>query len=259
MKKVMYAGSQLKGSPLDWFTTLVAADSPLLPTDPALQSYNGFVEELTKLYGDPDTEGTALREIKKLRQEDVGGVAAYVTAFKRWSVHLGAGFGDAAIRGYFMEGLSKFIHRKVVEKLAEGDDKLKTTDDVIRYATYMDSYLGNNDSRKEIAATTRGNNATRAPRPSPFPPRSEAPIYIPLPSRPPVTSASTVGTPMELDSASHAPPRGEKVSPEERARRERLGLCYYCGNHKFGTYCHAEARKKMRASEVVIGSGEEGN
>ena len=77
--KILYAGSRLRAEAYSWFQPLLAASETQTPSE--FTSFKHFSDALSTIYGDPNLEVTAERELRHLRQMTT--VAAYIAEFTR--------------------------------------------------------------------------------------------------------------------------------------------------------------------------------
>jgi hypothetical protein len=228
--KILYTGSRLEGTAFSWFQPLIAqypAGSESAP--PELASFNTFVEALTSVYGDPNLEATAVREIRRLHQ--TGSAAEYAAKFesKKQYMH----WNDQALRDQFYLNLKEELKDEIAPVGKPGTYlELKTLairlDARLHERRLERSGAGANISK--LAPPTRPTNrpfswATPATNPAPAP----APVSATKPTPPSgglrAPSHTADGTtPMELDATG-----AWHLTEVEKARRKALGLCGYCG------------------------------
>ena len=234
--KILYAGSRLDGTPFSWFQPLIAtASDKTKPTAPELASFKVFSDALTVLYGDPNLEATAVREIRRLHQ--TGSAAEYAAKFESKKQYIQ--WNDEALRDQFYLNLKDEIKDEIAPV-----GKPKTYLEMKTLAIRLDARLS--ERRLERSnTTTRPPPARPASRPFTWsiPSTNSAPAPVPSPASAPKPSASpSVGlrvpsqtadgtVPMELDASGvwH-------LSETEKSRRRALGLCGYCGEKGHGTY-----------------------
>jgi len=224
--KILYTGSRLEGPAFSWFQPLIAPDSTgsVKPTPPELASFKAFSDALTVIYGDPNLEATAVREIRRLHQ--TGSAAEYAARFesKKQYMH----WNDEALRDQFYLNLKEELKDEIAPV-----GKPKTYFDLKNLAIRLDARLS--ERRLERSnATTRPPPAKPASRPFTWsvPSASPAPAPTSAPSPAPVPKTSASGpsqntdgtTPMELDASGFW-----HLTEAEKARRRTLGLCHYCG------------------------------
>ena len=111
--KILYVGSRLEGPTFQWFQPLLAqypTGSTTIP--PELTSFEAFQAALNTLYGDPNLETTAVREIRSLHQ--TGSAAEYATRFesKKQYMH----WNDEALRDQFYLNLKEALKDEIVSQ-----------------------------------------------------------------------------------------------------------------------------------------------
>jgi len=226
--KIIYAGSRLEGPAFAWLqpklTKLRNGEQPI-PTE--LTSFKAFAKALNTLYGDPDREATAEREIYGLRQ--TGSVADYASKFEAKSQYLT--WNDSGLRAQFYRNLKD----EVKDEIARGD-KPDSFADLRTLAIRLDNRLYERRLDRTNPSTSKAPFTKTAPPtgPQPMPNRTytPAPNVAAAPTTQPgqptgglrVPSHTPDGTyPMELGS------RGWQLTETEKQRRRELELCGYCG------------------------------
>jgi hypothetical protein len=227
--KVLYAGTRLEGPAFNWFQPYIKmwpVDTPsdLAPAD--IRDWKTFQQSLTRVYGDPNLEATAERELRRLKQTT--SVADYAAKFESHKQYLS--WNDVAFRDQFYLNLKDDVKDELAPL-----GKPKTLHDLKELATRLDSRLEER-RREHRAGTTYSGAASRASNPrgpstnnsstasAATGPAATPASTVPLPAlRTP--SHTTDGTvPMELDASGTW-----HLTAAERERRHRLGLCGYCG------------------------------
>jgi Retrotransposon gag protein len=230
--KILYVGSRLEGPAFSWFQPLIATnpDGSAKPAPPELASFKVFSDALTVIYGDPNLEATAIREIRRLIQ--TGSAAEYAAKFesKKQYMH----WNDEALRDQFYLNLKEELKDEIAPV-----GKPKTYLDLKALAIRLDARLFERRLERSNATTrpppakpasrpftwaTPSTNSGPAPAPAPPPVPAHKPAASPsgglrVPSQ---TADGTV--PMELDASGMW-----HLTENEKARRRTLGLCLYCG------------------------------
>jgi hypothetical protein len=213
--KILYAGSRLRQEAYSWFQPLLAASETRTP--PEFESFKIFCDALTAIYGDPNLEITAERELRHLKQ--ITTVAAYIAEFSR--IRQYTSHNDSSLRDQFYYGLRD----NVKEKLS-GAPRPSTLIELMATATSHDSRIQERILEKRAqnppATTMPRNSAPHVP-----PSRTPSTPTVPraTPSQVPLSTAD--GTlPMQLDAGRFG---GRSITPSERERRRVEHLCYYCG------------------------------
>jgi hypothetical protein len=190
---------------------------------------NGLLEILSTAFGDPDEIGTAEREMRSLRQKN-SDFATYYAEFCRLMTILK--WDTRARRAALREGLSSELKDGLVfldekEDLAEFVTQLQGMDNRIRARAQ--------ETKGSKTHTTSSTRQTPAPKPT-----------YPAPTKPNEPSFRPGGTvPMALDAS-------RRISPEERERRMREGLCLYCaGSGHFTRECPNRRPRPLRANATA--------
>jgi len=223
MTKILFAGSFLRGEAYSWFQPLLASSH--LGVQPAeFESFKTFTDALNTIYGDPNLEITAERELRQLRQ--TSSVAQYIAEFQRIRQYVH--HNEAALISQFYYGLRD----NVKDRLANSP-RPSTLVELMKSATSHDSRIHERILERKADSTrlqpTPRNSSTLSIPPTPS--RTPSPAAPPTPR--PVSSSATPQTsadgtvPMQLDNV-----RGYRspLSPAERERRIRENLCHYCGS-----------------------------
>ena len=227
--KILYTGSRLEGPAFSWFQPLIAPipEGSTKPAPPELASFKVFSDALTVIYGDPNLEATAEREIRRLHQ--TGFAAEYAAKFESKKQYLK--WNDEAFRDQFYLNLKEEIKDEIAPV-----GKPKTYLEMKTLAIRLDTRL----FERRLERPTRTPPARPATRPfawsTPSASSTPAPAPVPSPAPAPKLSASPSGglrvpaqtadgtVPMELDSSGMW-----HLTENEKARRRALGLCPYCG------------------------------
>jgi len=108
--KILYAGTRLEGPAFSWFQPLIV-QYPVgsIAPPPELESFKTFTDALTMVYGDPNLEATAIREIRRLYQ--TGSAAEYAARFesKKQYMH----WNDQALRDQFYLNLKEELKDEI--------------------------------------------------------------------------------------------------------------------------------------------------
>ena len=199
--RLRYCFSLLKG---DAYTTM----EPLVSPDGVnLADTAAFLAEITRIFGDSDEQGSASRELEKLKQGSRD-FSRYYANFARLAAILGI---DNRAKRYALErGLSQEVIASLCHQDPPGDetfdayiDRLKRMDERIR--------------RLKALSSSSSSSSAKPQNPCPAP---RTPASTPSAS----TASGTHPGPMDLSAN-----RGQKLPTDERERRIRLGLCLNCG------------------------------
>jgi hypothetical protein len=217
--KVVFAGSYLSSVAQAWFEPFVFAEEGT--ASGLFQSFAGFEEELSRMFGDPNEVASAERKIRSLHMAEHHHAPRYVTDFRRYSALIA--WNDAALVSQFRTGLPD----RILDELARRDDPITDLAELQRVVLRLDNrYWERRDERTRQEKATRtfstgspalrdrptGNTFANNPRPSFTHPRPPATNLRPFPPS----------------------PHQGRLTQEERTRRLRAGLCLRCeeGGHR---------------------------
>jgi hypothetical protein len=226
--RVLYAIQHLDGMAKRHFRRYIELGS----TDPKVTRWASFVNELESVFGDPDRIGRASDKILGLKMKETSHVHRYTVLFKESADELG--WPDAVLHQLYYNGLPNRI-----KDLWARSDPPPIFDNLIREAQRADNrYWKRVDEKKKSEATQ-----TRTSDPKP---QSKASTSNAQQSKSKSTSntqsRSSAPAQSSSSSSSHTAPTPAantkdlskilgpdgKLLPEEKARREKLGLCTYC-------------------------------
>ena len=132
--KILYTGSRLEGPAFSWLQPLIAPDPEGSDQPPAseLASFRVFFTALIVIYGDPNLEATAVREIRRLHQ--TGSAAEYAARFESKKQYVK--WNDEALRDQFYLNLKEEIKDEIAPV-----GKLKTYLEMKTLAIRLDARL----------------------------------------------------------------------------------------------------------------------
>ena len=197
--RIAFIISLLSGKAAQWATALWESNSP------ACQSYDAFSNEMRKVFDHPVKGKEASKRLLALSQGS-SPVAQYAVDFRILAAE--SGWDDEALQGVFLRGLAENIKDELAAR-----DETNNLEELITLATRLDNRL--RERRRE--------KSSRQPTP-----RGQVSVqtnmsYVPTSS--PVLSSSSEALPaeepMQLGRA--------HLTPDERLRRQKSGLCIYCG------------------------------
>src|SRR6266566_1216510 len=204
-QKVIYASNKLKGPAAQWIL-------PALENN-TFSTWEEFKKGFKEAFGEPDTKEAAKIRIKALRQ--ITSVNDYWTRFST-DMNL-LEWNEEALKSEFYDGLAREIRDRLTNIL----DKPTGLNEFAHLCIKLDNEI--NASRRRITKFGQSNFQPRIPAYQPLHPRNTngtfAPNSTPATELPP-------GDPMDLDATRK--PRFQRLTEGERARRSRLGLCFYC-------------------------------
>lgn len=188
--QVAFTASLLSGQALSWFR-ITEANNPEV-----LHNFNSFSQALERMFGDPNRQQYAQRELRRIKQGRSSALN-YSTKFRELA--LDAHFNDEAHQSMFYEGLNE----EVKDALSVLPEPPETFDDLVRIVLRIDNRLTERRREKRQSWISH-------------PPRNQN-------SHPPSNQ-----NPMQMDLDSLLPRR--RLSKAEKARRRELNLCLYCGD-----------------------------
>lgn len=228
--KVAFIMSLLSGKASAWAVALVNSSSPVCNT------LDSFAKEMRKVFDHPLQSKEASSRLLSLRQ-GTGSVTSYSIDFRILAAE--TGWDEKALQGVFFRGLSEEIKDQLAAR-----DETKTLEELISLAIRLDNRL----------AERRRERAVRKSVPPPplyvHQPRQPAPVDHPSPG--PSHAASPAPAPPALSTEEPMQLGRMRLSPEERQRRLRLGLCMYCGQPGH-ILALCPARPKEQAHQPVEG------
>lgn len=193
--KILYAGSRLAEPVYSWFQPLLAAasdDNQPMPSEFA--SFETFAKALTEIYGDPNLEATSERQINALEQTT--SVAKYIAEFQRLRQYIK--WEEAALMDRFYRGLKGSVKDEIAR--VGRPPTLKALQD---FASRFDARMQERllEKRQAPMILTRSHPLPNLVPPSRVSSRSSvlstnAPIRLSYTSSPPVTSVSTIPSPV---------------------------------------------------------------
>jgi hypothetical protein len=208
--KVIYAGSFLRGSALAWFKPLledrVHHGDQASATTKNVFTWEGFVGELGKMYGDVDERRTAERKLETLRQKKT--VAQYAAIFQQYTPRIG--WNNEALLAQFRLGLKSEIKDMLINQPSLPTD----LDDYIRLCIHLDQRVIERRWEKgERASVPSANTAKKRHGAS----RKD-------PDEMDWEFSATKGRPNGGARSSRGP-----LTPAQRKERMDKNLCLYCG------------------------------
>jgi hypothetical protein len=227
--KVIWASSFFSGAPKIWFQPFLERYSEERDTPKEFQSFETFAAALRALYGDPNLVKQAIRSIRELRQ--ITSVSDYTAKFEsfRWNTKL----GEDTLKLFFYDGLKEHVKDMLATLPVEPETLGELQTAAIRfderaYERRMQRTRETNPPSNPARHIDEGNmnpaSAWRTNARNTNSPWRMGTIATALPRLGPLTPATDGSTPMELDATGR-----RRISPEEKERRYRFGLCLICG------------------------------
>lgn len=203
--KALFLSTYLKdGSPTSWFAT-VKATAPHL-----LHNFSGLLQHFRTHFGDPDVVRTSERKLRALTQ--TGSCAIYASKSREYHAHLH--MTDQTKINRFYDGL-----KDGVKALLVGQTKPMDFDKYVDLCIRLDNEF--HERELELKSIKKSSGAHPKSFTTYHTPRSN---FTPSPAP---TTSSTDPVPMEIDAIKRGP-----ISKEEKERRRKEGLCFYCGQGK---------------------------
>ena len=202
--KVLWATTFLTGAAFDWVETAqkdyFECGSNFAQWDEAtkeiFQSFSGFKEKISRVFGDVDEERSAERRLQGLRQR--GAASAYAAEFQQYAGRMG--WNDDALMAQFYKGLKDSVKDEMARR-----DKPASLQRMMDGAIKVDNRLYERSlERKGHYSIGHANKRGGGPK--------KQTSYWPQP--------------MELDAAFRGKPQPSK---DEMDRRRRDKLCFECG------------------------------
>lgn len=214
------------GSPIQWFNTIEAKRSELLYDWEELQRI------FTTRFQDSDLVSTSLRKLEALKQ--TGSAATYANLFEEYLTYVDV--SDYMQITYFDRNLKPRLKEILVN-----EKRPATLDEWIPTVITADNRLHELEREtRELKSKPSGHRHSELAQVTPRVASTPAPA----------ASSSTV-VPMEIDAVRRGP-----VTAEEKERRRRLGLCFYCGQGKHTIQdCPNMSDKAKKARAKAVPSG----
>lgn len=222
--KVTFAASYLRGQAFAWFGPHL-----LRQDDPLLNDYAAFTDELSRNLGDPDRERTMTTQLQSLTQ--VGSASSYSSTFFKLAAFLN--WNDDALRAQLYTGLKP----DVKDALALSNVDPATVQDLSALAIRLDNRL--HERRQENKTRTPGFRSNQNNLSRNF-------------SRPNTGSTTSSGPrPMDIDATKTE--RFKPLTNDERQRRMKNNLCFYCGKpgHRVDA-CPEKPRKSSGRIQATL-------
>lgn len=203
--KVAYVISRCRKGPALWGQSLIEADSELL------HNYDDFRAQMVAIYGDKQRTANLRQRLTSLEQ--TGSVSTYASEFLSLANILGT--DENSRIAIFTSNLKPEIQRQL--SYVRGLDTFEKLVDAAIEIDTVAFRLSKTESRK----STAGKSSTSKPA-SPSTSVSNSSFST---SRSSQSSTSSSSSPKSPRRSAPRPP----ITQEERDRRDREGLCRYCG------------------------------
>lgn len=211
--KVRTVGTLLSNHALQWFGTLIKEGSGLL------KDFGRFMDELKRLFSDPNAKTKSQILLKKLKQ-GTGSVIHYSARFRTMVVD--TGYNEEAKMAAFRTGLSDQIKDILATTLADPE----TLEDLISLAIKIDTRIFD---RKMETIVPGGGNRVAAVNST-----ATGTVAMAMSTTGDNHGSATrtsYGTSSASQNGSNSPKGRKKISNLERQRRIQNNLCLYCGEN----------------------------
>ncbi|KNZ63258.1 uncharacterized protein VP01_11676g1, partial [Puccinia sorghi] len=200
-KKVLYAASYLSGRASQWFEPymdLLKNQSPSC----LIKNWDQFKQQLFTLFGDPN--------------EDNSKASTYITQFRTFQSRVN--WNDAAFAFHFRKGLPSHSSNQ----LDLTGQRIKMLQQLINQTIELDNCYHEKiwSSRKtdSTPSTSKNEDASKHKSLKKFPLKPSTPF-----------ASSSVSRPKRSTKIASVLNKEGQLNGDERARREKEGLCLYCG------------------------------
>ena len=240
-QKVLYAASYLSGRAAQWFEPYLDLLDNRNPTC-ILNNWDRFEQQLFTLFGDPNEVRNAEFELNSLSMKENGKASTYIAQFR--ALQSRVEWNDAAFAFHFRKGLPS----RITDQLALTGLRLTTLQQLIDRTIeldncYHDKMRFNKKSDPSSSTAKTADSSKQYHNPSKKPQHNSKPSTSSS-SNPAPTSSKVkkfVDTPLVVDKDGH-------LVGSERARREKEGLCMYCGGkHELASCAKKIAREAKLA------------
>lgn len=210
------------GSPTSWFKT-VRVSAPHL-----LHDFSGLIDHFCAHFGDSDIVKSSQAKLDALKQ--TGSCAMYASKSREYHVHLQ--MTEETKITTFYKGL-----KSGVKDLLVGKTEPPTFNSYVQLCIELDNAYHRRENERR--GETKSSHHSSYPRPN-----APRPSYAPTPALPTTTTSSDV-VPMEIDAIKRGP-----ISQEEKDRRRKEGLCFYCGKGKHAVDNCPNMSEKAKAARA---------
>ena len=185
-----------------------------------MKSWDLFVKEIFTRFGDPQPERTAADKLASLKQ--TGSASDYATTFNSLANRLDEHFNLSKEK---WNGYERGLKPDVRLAIATMPTPPGSFNDLVNFSITIDNQLFKNRSFQVRPVITMPRHVANA--------------------TPTSASTGTNYAPMDLDTASTGiPPKGQRITEEEKDRRRKNGLCFYCGGKHKLSDCPEHAKVK---------------
>ena len=236
-RKVIYAVGYLSGKCAKWIEPFL---SKLGNEDPnfLLNNWEIFESQLFSLYGDRNETRNAELALDELTMKDNAYASTYITDFRALSGRI-EGWDKRALMFHFQKGLPAGL----LDQLTTHHSHINSLLELINITLEFDTCY--HERQKEKRRETPGfhsKSAERRPEKEKFVLHTQPRSFVPS-KKEPTTSTSKPRSELPLNALG-------KLREGEKDRREKAGLCVYCG----GKHSLEECDKKKRVTSNVQSS-----
>ena len=232
--KIGFLGTLLSGTALSWYRSYYEVQ------DSILEDYDQFMDLFSQTFSDPNISQNARRMLRNLRQ-GTRSATTYAAEFRR--IANDTGYNETAKIEAYRFGLSEALK----DELSRIDNP-EDFDMLVNLTIKIDQRLYERRVERQGSGAPGGQfiknknknynsftSTKNSPTPTP-PPRTFSSSFNNTYS-PPMPSLGRDPHAMDLDSILT---QDRKLTPQEKDRRRREGLCAYCGdsNHGYATCPH---------------------
>ena len=237
-RKVIYAAGYLSGKCSKWIEPYL---SQLGNEDPnfLLNNWEIYESQLFSLYGDRNETRNAELELDELTMKENGYASTYITEFRALMGRI-EGWGECALMFKFRKGLPP----RLLDAMSTHFDNVNSLLELINLTLKFDTRYHKQQKEKRREPSV--------PHSKPAEPRTERGKFVPNPrtrSFAPWKKTSPTADTTTTRAESPLNALG-KLKEGEKARREKAGLCVYCG----GKHALEDCDKRKRVTKDVPSS-----
>jgi Retrotransposon gag protein len=265
--RVFFAASYLRDLASAWWMPILSQQ----PMPEIIRNWDMFTTELFQMFGNQHIQTTSQNELARLKMRNDARVTEYLVKFNSHAPY--TGWNDVALAGQFYRGLPDRIKDKF-QYVRKPDTFIGVRDFALEFdQRYWERQeeLGHRPATEDKAAQreprqdNRSQPNTQNPPQNRFTPRAANPQTpntpaqtnptAAAPAQPKPTSnkpaSSTTTTKTQSSETTKSFNRGP-LSPEEKDRRRREGLCLYCGKSGHGYMnCPNQSSRNAKGQAVL--------
>jgi hypothetical protein len=236
-QKVLYASSYLSGRASQWFEPYLELLSSTNP-DCILNNWGKFEQQLFTLFGDPNEVRNAEFEINSLLMKENGKASTYIAQFRVLQSHID--WNDAALLFHFRKGLPS----RITDQLAVSGHRLSPLQHLIDRTIELDNcYHDRSRTKKTDSTPSTQDQASKQSS------KSNSKKTQLATSKPSTSTPQQPRTKIPQEISKVLNTEGG-LKADEKARREKEGLCMYCGGkHQLDACAKRAAREAAKLSK----------